>query len=190
MQNAFWLAARFMQPMCCFVLLAGCDIPDVNQPPANQSTGLAPALPPGAHAVPPGVGLPPGAHFEQSAKNLPPTGNRVELTAGVIEQLDAGKYKASLTYRFTAGQPDPAREYAVNVQFVSTPYSETETFPGNELAEQGTLQWDFSLPIASGGKLLATPTDFTVSLNEEETRNGRKGYAGRSNRATGTVVAK
>jgi len=191
----------------CVTTLAGCDFQKVRGPAARDENPQQPrttsdataaasgqpdqaasqqAVQSGRVGVPP-LGLPEGAHFERATTTLPPTGNRVELSDCVVQRLGTGSYRASLQYLFATGQPDPAREYMVHVRFNGTPFHEAKRFAGNTLLLQGTLQWEFQLPAITGGKTLPAPGEFLMEMAEEETRDGRKGYAGRSNKFSGVT---
>lgn len=130
------------------------------------------------------TGLPPWNRPEPAA-SLPtrPTSTQIVIEATKIQSLGGSKYHASVPYRFTKGRPRVGLVYAIHIQFVGAPVYELKRFMAAELSQEGTLEWDFEL--ASVGN--KQPQEFTVEMMESFVRDGKSGFAGRSNWTTGKI---
>jgi hypothetical protein len=119
---------------------------------------------------------------------LDPAVYQIELTAGSVERLGNRRYRASVQYRFTAGQPDAARQYGLYVHLVETPFYEDSSFAGESLSGQGELNFDFLLPEIGDSRTIDSPSEFRIAMRVEESRAGPHGIAGRSNELTGRIT--
>lgn len=132
------------------------------------------------------TGLPPWTRPEPAAA-LPtrPSSTQIVIESTKVQSLGGNKYHASIPYRFTKGRPRVGLVYAINIQFVGAPVYELKRFMAAEISQEGTLEWDFDL-VSAGNK---QPQEFTVEMMESFVRDGRTGFAGRSNWTTGKVEA-
>ncbi|MGV3606122.1 MAG: hypothetical protein ACO1RA_06915 [Planctomycetaceae bacterium] len=149
-------------------LLVGCgDSQDGQALAPNRRTGLPPWTKPA-----PAAALP-----------TRPSSTQIVIESTKVQSLGGNKYHASVPYRFTNGRPRVGLVYAINIQFVGAPVYELKRFMAAEISQEGTLEWDFDL--ASAGN--KQPREFSVEMMESFVRDGRTGFAGRSNWTTGKI---
>lgn len=164
MRCALWQ----MGSLLLIAILVGCgDSPNGQAAAQHRRTGL----PPWTKPVP--------------AAALPtrPSSTQIVIESTKVQSLGGNKYHASIPYRFTKGRPRVGLVYAINIQFVGAPVYELKRFMAAEISQEGTLEWDFDL--ASVGN--KQPQEFTVEMMESFVRDGRSGFAGRSNWTTGKI---
>jgi hypothetical protein len=130
----------------------------------------------------------PGADVRESKPVTGHTNARVELTDCSAVAVGEKRYTIAVTYRFTAGQPDPLREYAINVQLVGLPFVETKRIPGSQLQKEGELKWEYQLPdtnIMNNPR----PKAIKVTFMEQAGSDGKRShYFGISDEVTGSSI--
>jgi hypothetical protein len=151
--------------------LIGCDVKNAvkSQPPKE---GL------------PRVGRP---NLNPSVE-LPPSDARIELISCEVSRHGEFTYLGELKYRFTKGSPRVGREYRFEMQFVDTPHRVVDKFTSKQLDKEGTLNWVFAGRTGGTFNKLKPAAPFTLTVSEDEIRDGRTEFVVISNKLAGTYM--